>query len=646
MRHTVVISDIHFSETEPGSGLWMRYRQKAFSPDGELAAMISALLDHVRGDELTLVLNGDIFDLDAPRVIGGKSEFHDLPRDADHAVPALAGILADCPRFIAALGRVLSEGHTVVLIAGNHDIVLALPEVRALVAARILDAAVRLQGDSGRNMDCRHYAALEARLLFRSWFFLTREGILVEHGHQYDPYCSYRYPMAPYGHVPHEIQPTMGSLGARLLVARLGYINPHTDSSVALSRFEYMAHWVRYYLFSRRSIAAIWLYGTARTIGCLLRRRHVGSLARRLADIRASARETGTSTRAIARHARLFATPAEDTLWLVLRELWIDQVILLVVGAALGAVISYCLLHGWLWGAILGFLLLAAYERLFPKPPLHHSWRRIGLVARKVADIHGARAVVFGHTHHPEGRWEDGFFFGNTGTWSAMFRDLACTEELPGDKPLVWLTTDAKGELAGGLMAWAGGRFEPRCVKRRTQGAKPEHHDDAARVHRDRRRPARHRQGQAHPRSRGACIGEGRRGACHPGSRLQRGGRKARQRDPGAQVHRQGGEARSPTGASVQDAFRQVRQAGSASGRHRVAVGAKRDEGGEVARSVPPACRVGESGSHGSGARLGCGRGGGCARTRGHQAGSDRRGPEDPVAAPRRAFRQGLTGCA
>jgi UDP-2,3-diacylglucosamine pyrophosphatase LpxH len=459
MRHTVVISDIHFSETEPTSGAWMRYRQKAFSPDGDLGAMISALLDSVRGQELTLVLNGDVFDLDAPRVVGQKSEFHNLPRDPDHAVPAVAAILRDCPLFIGGLGRVLSEGHTLVLISGNHDIQLTLPEVRAFVRSRILNAAIQARAENGQGTDRGQVLALSDRILFRAWFFITADGILIEHGHQYDPFCAYRHPMMPYGRVSDEIQPTMASLGARLLVARLGHINPHTDSSVMLSRLEYIRHWIRYYLFSRRSILAIWAYGCVRTIGCLLRRRCPPSLSRRRADIRACARETGASMRAIARHTRLFATPVEDTPWLALRELWIDRVLLLLLGTALGAAVSFFFFHGLLWGAAAGVLLLAAYERLFPKAPLSESWHRIGLVARHVAEIHGARAVIFGHTHHAEGRWQDGFFFGNTGTWSAMFRDVACTHALPSDRPLVWLTTDAAGKLGGGLVRWARGRF-------------------------------------------------------------------------------------------------------------------------------------------------------------------------------------------
>src|SRR5262245_32387968 len=107
MRHLVAISDIHLSEVEPGNGLWMRYRQKTYAPSGEIAAMLEDLLLRVRGDELTLVLNGDVFDFDAPRVLAGRSVFHDLPRDAAHGAPAAAAILRDHPEFVQGLARVV-----------------------------------------------------------------------------------------------------------------------------------------------------------------------------------------------------------------------------------------------------------------------------------------------------------------------------------------------------------------------------------------------------------------------------------------------------------------------------------------------------------------------------------------------------------
>ncbi|HMY22069.1 MAG TPA: hypothetical protein PKA58_37345, partial [Polyangium sp.] len=88
MRHTVVISDIHLCEVEPGSGEWMRYRQRASIPDAEIGKMLEDLCETVGEEPLTLVLNGDIFDFDAPRVVDGSSQYHDLPRTAEHSVPA------------------------------------------------------------------------------------------------------------------------------------------------------------------------------------------------------------------------------------------------------------------------------------------------------------------------------------------------------------------------------------------------------------------------------------------------------------------------------------------------------------------------------------------------------------------------------
>src|SRR5207245_2579197 len=58
--------------------------------------------ERVRGEALTLVLNGDVFDLDAPRVVNSKSVFHDHPRDAVHAVPSMRAILDDHPLFVDA----------------------------------------------------------------------------------------------------------------------------------------------------------------------------------------------------------------------------------------------------------------------------------------------------------------------------------------------------------------------------------------------------------------------------------------------------------------------------------------------------------------------------------------------------------------
>ena len=309
----------------------MRYRQRRFSPDAQVAAMLQELrrLIALAGDELTLVLNGDVFDLDAPRVIGQESVFHDLPRTAANALPALDAILRDNPGFVDAVAAVVADGHSVVFVSGNHDVQLTLPEVRAHLADCFFRAASDELTRRGATVDEED---VRARIIFRAWFHKTACGIVIEHGSQYDPYCAYRYPMAPWakrGVAPPptgEIQPTMGSLATRLLISRMGYFNPHVDDSFMLSVGGYLWHWLRYYAFSRRSLLFAWAHGAIATIVQLVRRRDPEDRRLRRANIAACARETKVPVRTVARHARLFVRPAEDRLNIVLRELWVDRV--------------------------------------------------------------------------------------------------------------------------------------------------------------------------------------------------------------------------------------------------------------------------------------------------------------------------------
>src|SRR5262249_22288982 len=140
------------------------------------------------------------------------------------------------------------------------------------------------------------------RIAFRAWFHLGPDGILVEHGHMYDARCSFRSPVSPFAREG-EIEPSFGSLVARLIVARLGTLNPHDDRSFMLGTLGTLRHWARHYLFTRRSIAAIWIAGVARVL-LTLRPRPIRDArahrVRRRADLREAARETGAPLLALA----------------------------------------------------------------------------------------------------------------------------------------------------------------------------------------------------------------------------------------------------------------------------------------------------------------------------------------------------------
>jgi UDP-2,3-diacylglucosamine pyrophosphatase LpxH len=451
MRHTVVISDIHLCEVERTSGLWMRYRQAPYSPDRAIADMIAALLREVGDGTLCLVLNGDVFDFDAPRVIDGESKFHDQPRTAANAVPMLTAILDDHPVFVEVIGSLLASGHELVIVSGNHDAQLVFPQVREVLFKRLVSSALRMGGfDSD---------ALRRRIVFRTWFHRTDDGIVIEHGNQYDEYCAHRYPMAPFGRNRDEVQPTLGSLAARNLLSRMGYFNPHVDRSYMLSVVGYAVHWARYYLFSRHSLAAAWMLGAVRTMASLIRAKHLGSAARRDANVRAAAEETGVAEALVAKHAALFSKPSEDGLVRVMRELWLDRFAFATVVLSVVALWLLLARGPMLAGAAFTPMLFVGYELAMPKPTLDDNWRGVQDKAMDVARIHGASAVVFGHTHNAIGTWQEGVFLGNCGSWSAAYRDIACTELLHKEMPLVWLRSGEGQTLEGGLVHWVDGAF-------------------------------------------------------------------------------------------------------------------------------------------------------------------------------------------
>ncbi|APR76482.1 Hypothetical protein A7982_01829 [Minicystis rosea] len=459
-----MLSDVHLCEAERESGLWMRYRQPACSPSPEIAAMLAQLRRRVRGDTLCLVLNGDVFDFDAPRVVDDVSVFHDHPRDAAHATAALGAILDDHPAFVRALGELLADGHTIVFVSGNHDVQLTLPEVRALLADRLADAGLSALGGPRTGATAAARAAMRDRVLFRAWFHRTGDGIVVEHGHQYDSYCAHRHPALPFGRDGQTIQPTLGSLVARHLAARMGYFNPHVDGSYELSALGYILHWARFYALTRRSLIGAWAIGAVRTVLGVARARLPETRARRRANLLRAARETGAPLLAVARHARLFAAPVEDRIHLALRVLWLDRVAVAAL-AIVAAIIGLWGAKGAFAAAIAAPILFVTYELLAPKEPLDAVWKRVQRAARRVASIHRARAVVFGHTHRAEEAWDDGVFYGNSGSWSAAYRDLECTQPLEAARPFIWLRSDASGLLRGGLARWQGGMITlPKAV--------------------------------------------------------------------------------------------------------------------------------------------------------------------------------------
>lgn len=451
MQHSFIISDAHLSEAIPGNDLWMRYRQKRFFPDGDFAG----LLDHLRaqhGDEpLEFIFNGDLFDFDAPIIVDGKPRFHDQPRTEEATVLMLSRILNDHDVFVNALGRWIAAGHRLVFVSGNHDAQLVFEGVRDLLTRRIVLAA-RGQGATATDEELANF------IIYRAWFYVTPAGVHVEHGHQYDWLCSFRYPTEPFTQDGTSVQPNAGSLTTRHLAGRLGYINPYVDRSFMLTLPQYLWHWVRYYLISKKFILWIWLKGAWKTAGSILRHRSKPDAGRETRMVAIGTEESRADAARVREHASFFEPPSEDALFRVMRELWIDRVGWASIGGL--AVASFFAVRP-LVSAIIGLSVsggFIGYELLTPKRTLQEIYGQVDARAHDLARLYGSRGVVFGHTHASYGAFENNIFFGNTGMWSAAFHDVACAKPITTGRPVIWLRSKEDGTaVRGGLYVWRDG---------------------------------------------------------------------------------------------------------------------------------------------------------------------------------------------
>jgi hypothetical protein len=482
--HVIVVSDLHLSEPEPGDSAWLRHRQARFFPDDDLAKLVSAVRARLApGDRLSWVFGGDVLELDGPEVDAGVTRFPTEARGAAEASVTVRRVLAAHPGFVRAVASLLDDGHDVTFVAGNHDVQLTFPEV-AEALMQVLAAA------------CGDPIGGRARLAVRPWFFRAPLGVHVEHGHQYDPYCAYRNPVAPLAPLS-PLSPeggrraeTMGSLSFRHLVQRMGYFNAHDERSFMLSVPAYLAHWARNYAFGPRSLALTWFVGALRTVNALLRGRPRAAERRAIeARARDDARAYVAATlgaghgpdagRTADEHAKLFAAPADAALGRVLRELHLDQVACLLV-AALGA--SLALASPGPVARALGAVLIALsivfpllQGWLSPKRALAEDHRRVDGVARALADVYAGdeptRAVIFGHTHAPHARRERGVLVLNAGAWTPSLEQTdACDRgEAPplAARPFVWLNgvEGIDAPLAGGLFRLRAEAIERAAVE-------------------------------------------------------------------------------------------------------------------------------------------------------------------------------------
>jgi UDP-2,3-diacylglucosamine pyrophosphatase LpxH len=167
-RQVFIISDLHvggdYADSDDPDDRGFRISTQVPA----LTAFVTALADKPPGPPvIELVINGDFIDFLAEKA-PSSAGWEPFTLDPEVAARKLETIVHRDRALFVALGRLLSRGHRLTITLGNHDIELALPQVRK----RLME----LMGVEGQHQFLFVYDG-EAYVI---------GDVLIEHGNRYD----------------------------------------------------------------------------------------------------------------------------------------------------------------------------------------------------------------------------------------------------------------------------------------------------------------------------------------------------------------------------------------------------------------------------------------------------------------------------
>lgn len=419
----LIVSDLHLADVEDHSDGWKAYKSSRFLFDQELEELVHRFMaDGEGGDQLTLILNGDTFDFDLVTAVPDDPPWpvtrferkRGLNATAEKSAWKLELILSHHPHLLCTLANFIASGHKLVFVMGNHDRELHFPEVQRA----FIDSLERCAQQAGASL-------APGSIQFEPWFYYVRDEVFVEHGQQYDYYTSFKYVLWPVVGNEQQLALPMGNLSNRYLMTRMGYFNPHASDYI-LNMFAYAAHWLRYYAFSRRSLALNWAWGSLLVIAKLLRlKKKLHSAPPEQEQLLTRvARKFNLSTIDIRTLAQLQRRPITSRMYRLMRELWIDRLAIALLMT--GGTVTLALVPIPLWIKLM--VPLTAFPTLY----FIYEWAAQGETiftietaiperAREISSILPARVIAFGHTHKPRQLpLARDTFFVDTGTWAPV----------------------------------------------------------------------------------------------------------------------------------------------------------------------------------------------------------------------------------
>ncbi|MET0283098.1 MAG: hypothetical protein ABW352_01455 [Polyangiales bacterium] len=489
----VLLSDVHL-----GSDLVTHLRPWAATSwltreaevDDKLVSLLAYHRARRQGRPLCVVMAGDFLDLvgvslppDKARTTPTPEERkHGLGSAPDHVVQKMWAIARRHPRVFKAMAELIAEGNQLVLVRGNHDIELYWYAAQHAFVEAVLE-----------HLPMHQHAELAPRIAIHSWFFAVPGVLYVEHGHQFDPMCSYGDPLSSTCPIDsRRIRSVPFSVMLRNVARPTRGLS--TSAYEHASFGAYLGLMVRLGLRGCARIAVRFARAASKLVGTWVS--HVqgeGCRRRHAAGMRKSrfAERQGVTGEQLAGLESLYVRPASHSLAFVLCSLYLDRV------AAVAAALAFTVLgatlarnESTLEGIVcaLPALLFAAYavfgidRDIFPT-------RKMQSGATRIAQLFDARWVVMGHTHEPmdhalaEGDGEAPRYV-NLGHWGED--DLPEERQVDATTSCTYLHVRMEGgRYRGDLMRWdsqlgprkavlgAAAPAEDRDLEDRPQGKAP-----------------------------------------------------------------------------------------------------------------------------------------------------------------------------
>lgn len=403
-HNLLVFSDVHL-----GSDLVHHARPEA-PPRSETAddrdRQLSALLDFyrehpVRGRPWRLVIAGDFVDFvgmsvspsaqGAPTLSDAEDAAFGLGNAEEHTIYKLRCVARRHRIVFEALAKFVAAGNTLVVVRGNHDVDFHWPTVQDEFIRQLATFAPVRRG----------------QIEFEAWFYYEPDRVYVEHGHQYDLYCSHEHLLCPLSPTnPKRSFRSLSDILLRFIVRPThGMLETGHERAGAL---DYLTFALRLGLGGAVALARRFALTTIALFR--IRRDHFGDGARKLRQLHD--RKMGElaafldlrieSLRAL---ASLQVPPVTRSFHRIAITMMLDRILLGMLGA-LGVLVA-----AWFAPKVAHKILLVALTGVAVAAivALLNRWRRdiepssaLRERAARVTRMMPAAFVVMGHTHMPE----------------------------------------------------------------------------------------------------------------------------------------------------------------------------------------------------------------------------------------------------